>query len=479
MTWIEMFDGLFSNIFGEDYLNYNWDRAKGQMIISPNSFPTYVYDHALWEKSYPVPGSNSSVPCSVSHIVSSSSESPVVTPLPPTSQSASVISRPVSGTTSSRCNTSKLPCSSLPVSNIATTTYVADLMVCATADATRGQLSTLSLPPVAQIPDHCICVVSDPERLNNPLQLMFRPSETALRKGYQLIDQANNDSESEDEDHQVAVKFGELGVFDCRAIDVLISACKASLTKMRVKEEEKWLQGSNGVLTAAQIHEIASLLFGSKPEQEILRVKDVFVDANDISALVGERYLNGFLIDALCLKYSEEAILSGSTSLYLPSLTQTWVSSGSLPHLKSKLKPYLSGRNLAGIHWILSPVHVNGNHWGLLCLNMASRQVFYDDGLKWNCPSDVPEIVRKLLQAIPCNPAASWDETAPPQRFGMPNQPLVGEGCGSCGVGVVLATYDFLNVNNNSVPIFQWKFADMKKHRQKLLLQTVQWNLHS
>lgn len=110
---------------------------------------------------------------------------------------------------------------------------------------------------------------------------------------------------------------------------------------------------------------------------------------------------------------------------------------------------------------------------------MASRQVFYDDGLKWNCPSDVPEIVRKLLQAIPCNPAASWDETAPPQQFGMPNQPLVGEGCGSCEVGVVLAIGDFLNVNNNSVPISQWNFADMKKHHQKLLLKIVQWNLHS
>ena len=108
---------------------------------------------------------------------------------------------------------------------------------------------------------------------------MFRPPETALRKGYQLIDQANNESEREDEDHQVAVKFGELDVFDCRAVDVLISACKASLTKVRVKEEEKWLQGSNGALKATQIHEVASLLFGSKPEQEILRVKDVFIVA--------------------------------------------------------------------------------------------------------------------------------------------------------------------------------------------------------
>ena len=177
----------------------------------------------------------------------------------------------------------------------------------------------------------------------------------------------------------------------------------------------------------------------------------------------------------ICLKYCEEAILRGSPSLYLPSLTRTWVSSGNLPHLKSKLRPYLSGRNLGSFQWILSPVHVNGNNWGLLCLNMASKQAFYDDGSKWNCPSDVPVIVQKLAEAITCNSAASWNGAVAIQRFGMPNQPLVGEGRGSCGVGVVLAAHDFLNVSDVSIPIFQWKLADMTKHCQRLLLQIVQW----
>ena len=84
------------------------------------------------------------------------------------------------------------------------------------------------------------------------------------------------------------------------------------------------------------------------------------------------------------MKFSEEAISRDFRSLYLPSFTQTWASSGNFNFLKSKIAPYVSGRNLSSIVWILTPIHVNGNHWGLLCLNMVLRQIFYDDGLKWN-----------------------------------------------------------------------------------------------
>ena len=264
-------------------------------------------------------------------------------------------------------------------------------------------------------------------------------------------------------------------MFDCRAIDIGMSASKASAIKVRVKEEERWLTSGNSILTVTEIQEVGSLLFESKPQQEILRIKDVFVDANDVSTLVAERYLNGFVIDAICLKYCEEAVLRGSPSLYLPSLTQTWVSSGNCSHLQSKLKPYVTGRNLATLQWILTPIHVNGNHWGLLCMNISSKQAFFDDGLAVNYPSDLPSIVQRLVEAISLNPAANWSESTPIRRFGMPQQPLVGEGCGSCGVGVILAAHDFLNTFDSSLPVFQWKFKDMTKHRQRLLLQIAHW----
>lgn len=288
--------------------------------------------------------------------------------------------------------------------------------------------------------------------------------------------------DSDEEELDIAVRFGDLGVFDYRALEIWMKALTAASIKRKVKEEERWFCYSNGALTASQIQEVGSLLFDSKPQQEILHIHDVIVDANDLSTLVAERYLTGFMIDGACLKYSEEAISTGSQALYLPSFTQTWASGGNLVRLKSKLKPYVCGKDLSEIHWILTPIHVNGNHWGLLCLNMVLRQVFYDDGLKLNPPSNICEIIQMLIEATCCIsvskqplPTTNWNITLPIKRFGMPKQPLVGEGCGSCGVGVILAAHDFLNVNLPSVPNFLWKFEDMTKHRQMILYQFVKW----
>ena len=101
---------------------------------------------------------------------------------------------------------------------------------------------------------------------------------------------------------------------------------------------------------------------------------------------------------------------------------------------------------------------------------------FNDDGLKLNHPSIMPEMVKKLLEAISCIPPTNWNITLPIEHFGMPKQPLVGEGRGSCGVGVTLAANDFFCTRGLSIPEFQWTFQDMKKHRLRLLHQFVQWN---
>ena len=87
-------------------------------------------------------------------------------------------------------------------------------------------------------------------------------------------------------------------------------------------------------------------------------IGDVIVDANDLSTLAGDRYLTGFVIDAACLKFSEEAISRGSISLYVPTFTQTLASSGSLHDLTSKIGPHVGGRDFSSIVWVLTPVHV-------------------------------------------------------------------------------------------------------------------------
>ena len=81
--------------------------------------------------------------------------------------------------------------------------------------------------------------------------------------------------------------------------------------------------------------------------------------------------------------------------------------------------------DLGDVVWALTPIHMNGNLWGFLCLNTAQQQAFYDDGLKQNPPTNTIELADNLLKAVS---ETQWNITFPIQRFGMPKQPLFGEG---------------------------------------------------
>ena len=129
--------------------------------------------------------------------------------------------------------------------------------------------------------------------------------------------------------------------------------------------------------------------------------------------------------------------------------------------------------DLGDVAWILTPIHVNDNLWGLLCLNMAQQQAFYDDGLKQSPPTNIIELADNLLKAVL---ETQWNIIFPTQRFGMPKQPLFREGCASCGIGVILAVFDFIhNPTDNGIPHFHWSFHDMGSHRQRLLYRFTQW----
>ena len=113
---------------------------------------------------------------------------------------------------------------------------------------------------------------------------------------------------------------------------------------------------------------------------------------------------------------------------------------------------------------------------------MVSYQAFFDDGLKVNPPLNICDIIQALVELIHLSmskqslpPQPPWNISLPIQRFGMPVQPLSGEGCGSCGMGVILAAKDFMNIGQATIPHFKWLFKDMKDHRQRLLYQFVEW----
>ena len=128
--------------------------------------------------------------------------------------------------------------------------------------------------------------------------------------------------------------------------------------------------------------------------------------------------------------------------------------------------------DLGDVAGILTPVHVNDNLWGLLCLNMAQQQAFYDDGLKQSPPTNIIELADNLLKAVL---ETQWNIIFPTQRFGMPKQPLF-RGCASWGIGVILAVFDFIDSPaDNGIPHLHWSFYDLGSHRQRFLYCFTQW----
>ena len=94
--------------------------------------------------------------------------------------------------------------------------YSRDLRTCANKATTRCQLAVLNLPLVFNIQDDEIELVIDPRHLSNPLVLGRRPSESTVRKCQQLLSQARD----EDDEPNVALKVGYLGVFNRHSLEI-------------------------------------------------------------------------------------------------------------------------------------------------------------------------------------------------------------------------------------------------------------------
>ena len=192
--------------------------------------------------------------------------------------------------------------------------YSTDLRACTNKSATRFQLALLNLPPVVQFQDDEVELVFDARCLSNPLVLGIRPSESTIRKCQKLICQQSD----EDDQADVALKLGNQGVFHSCALEIGQRALLATDLKHKVTEEEQWLS-KWFALTASQSERVASFFFNSRPQEEVLRFGNIIIYVNDVSTLVCDRYLSGFVIDGACLRERD-----GAQSLFLT----TWCRPG-------------------------------------------------------------------------------------------------------------------------------------------------------
>ena len=123
---------------------------------------------------------------------------------------------------------------------------------------------------------------------------------------------------------------------------------------------------------------------------------------------------------------------------------------------------------------ILLPVNMSDMHWGLMVLDVHSKEAFFYDGLKWNFPriSYVHQIIREVHSEFPdCDNFSTkqWHSLETFKRFGMPRQPSNGQivGSGSCGVEVILSARDFLMSDQPVRP--SWTSDEMTLLRKEIM----------
>lgn len=276
-----------------------------------------------------------------------------------------------------------------------------------------------------------------------------------------------------------------LGQFSKQGLRILKKYCYVSETKQKVSEEARWLAEVN--CTQGEFELFQSALWNKPMSSPILVLDHKAVDVLSFSDVVGERYIDSFVIDVSISKYIEESSSKGQDfTLYLPTeffqLMQVQDKDFKLQKIKDKRASHLS--LFDNVYQMLVLVFM-ANHWGLIYVDFADKQLHFDDRLNSVVPPIVLPFVKDtlglLLELCPHHPSLQtkfWHSIKGFTGFGMPCQLPVDDkmiGVGSCGTGVIMAARDFIRNGPAAVNNIQWRYPNMHIHRKELMLQILRW----
>ena len=143
------------------------------------------------------------------------------------------------------------------------------------------------------------------------------------------------------------------------------------------------------------------MLWNHRVGETILRAGQKSVDVGSFSTLVGERYLDNFVIDAAILHYLQDGQDQvGSKALYLPSETHTWLNTNNEPFINRKLQEVLAVSRKSEFDLLPLPLHMNGSHWGLVVIDLLGRQLLFDDGYKLKPATGVLTTIKHILDVF-------------------------------------------------------------------------------
>lgn len=205
------------------------------------------------------------------------------------------------------------------------------------------------------------------------------------------------------------------------------------------------------------------------------------MDLSDFCTLACERYVNSFAIDTTCLAFPGEEKLSGV--LYLPCYSQSWAKQGAL-FFSQKVSWYFSHCSADAASIIPTPIHIpSKQHWRLLCFDVVSRNVYFDDDLKIVSPQSTLIVIKNMVNGFSVLSSGSrfnleqWNCPKlylPLPRINMPQRTTTGVGAASCDIGVILSVRDIIRSGTCQLS-FQWEFKDMGLLWKQLMCRIFEW----
>ena len=240
-----------------------------------------------------------------------------------------------------------------------------------------------------------------------------------------------------------------------------------------VQEEKKWVMESPDNLDKQTRENMFQLLYKFPLNHLVAKEGKYSVDVRAFINLALERYINDSVIDTAIARLHQQCTFKKSV-LCLPPHTTTWLDTGDGDFIHECFQEKLLDVKPEMLCLILLPVNMSDMHWGLMVLDVHSKEAFFDDGLKWTFPriSYVHQIMREVHSEFPvCDNFSSkqWRSLETFKSLGMPRQPSNGQfvGSGSCGVGGILSARDFLMSDQPVQP--SWTFDEMTFLRKEIM----------
>lgn len=139
-----------------------------------------------------------------------------------------------------------------------------------------------------------------------------------------LVNEAEKAFRSDSHSHQrpTGVATGNFGTFSRDGVSVLCKFCDLSSLRLSILSEERWLTENYDGLSVDEISCIKEVLWNRRTSESILRAGWKSLNVSSFSTVVGERYLDNFVVDVKIWHYLQDCQVH-SKSVHLPSEVHT------------------------------------------------------------------------------------------------------------------------------------------------------------